>query len=322
MDSTNQDAVLLQFIALGSDLNDQLAQKFQVIRGWEQHGPQAQVLAAARDARVAITSARDGFSADMMAALPKLQAICSWGVGYDTLDVAEAHRRGIVVSNTPDVLNECVADTAWALLLGATRRIAAADRYVRSGQWRELGRFPLTPRVWGKKLGILGLGRIGEAIAKRAMGFGMDIRYTNRHAVEGTPYGFEPSLQALAQWADFLVVACRGGKPTYHLVDEAVLRALGPSGVVVNIARGSVIDQAALTRLLAEGALGAAGLDVVENEPGAPEALRSLDNVLITPHIGSATHDTRRAMRELVMNNAISFLETGRLLTPINPAEL
>lgn len=311
-------AVILQQVSLGADLDDQLAQRFRVIRSWDGSAPDP---AACSHARVVITSTRKGCSARAMAQLPGLQAICSWGVGYDTIDIGAARRSNIVVSNTPDVLNDCVADMAWALLLGVTRRLHLADRYVRTGQWRTLGNFPLTRRVWGKQLGILGLGRIGEAIALRGTGFGMTVRYTNRRTVAQSPYTFEPSLLALADWADFLVVACPGGPETTHLVSEAVMRALGPQGVLINIARGTVVDQAAMIRLLHEGGLGAAGLDVVEGEPGVPDALRSMDNVLITPHIASATHETRRAMAELVMHNAVSFLETGRLLTPIEEAE-
>lgn len=313
--------MLLQLVSLGAELDARLAQRFRVVPAWEDLEQMGEWLSMARETRVVITSVRKGFSAKTLAQLPQLRAICSWGVGYDTLDVAAAQERGVVVANTPDVLNDCVADMAWALLLGTARRTSVADRYVKTGQWRTIGAFPLSTRVWGKRLGILGLGRIGEAIARRGNGFGMKVRYTNRRPVDGAPYLFEPSLLALAEWADFLVVACRGGQSTYHLVTEEVMRALGSNGILVNIARGSVVDQSALVHLLAKGVLGGAGLDVIEGEPNVPNELRAMDQVLITPHIGSATHDTRREMRELVAGNALTFLETGRLLTPISAAE-
>ncbi len=311
------DYDVIQWASLGADLDDDLARRYRVLRVWDEPELTPQVVAPARSARVAITSVRKGFSAEAMALLPELEAVSSWGVGYDTLDVAAARERGIVVANTPGVLDDCVADMAWALLLSAARRTAVADRYVKTGQWRTLGAFPLSTRVWGKRLGILGLGRIGQAIAERGTGFRMDVRYTNRRVVRDASYGFEPSLIALAEWADFLIVACPGGAQTRHLVSEDVLRALGPNGILVNIARGSVVDQAAMLRVLREGALGGAGLDVLDDEPGAPPALTELDQVSLTPHMASATRETRRDMAELVARNAISFLETGEFLTPV-----
>lgn len=308
---------VIQCVSLGAAQDAELARRYRVFPAWKASEPLLQVVASAPDARLAITSVRKGFTKEMMSALPRLQAICSWGVGYDTLDIAAARKQGIVIANTPGVLDDCVADMAWALLLSAARRTAIGDRYVKTGQWRTLGAFPLSVRVWGKRLGILGLGRIGQAIAERGTGFRMDIRYTSRRRVEGAPYGFESSLKALAEWADFLVVACPGGAPTRHLVSEEVLRALGPAGILVNIARGSVVDQDALLRVLAEGALGGAGLDVLDGEPGAPSELMTMDQVSLTPHMASATHDTRQEMDELVVRNAISFMETGNLLSPI-----
>lgn len=308
---------VIQWVSLGADLDEDLARRYRVLAVWDEPELTPRVVAPARSARLAITSVRKGFTAEAMALLPELRAVSSWGVGYDTLDVAAACKQGIVIANTPGVLDDCVADMAWALLLSAARRTAIADRYVKTGQWRALGSFPLSTRVWGKRLGILGLGRIGRAIAERGTGFRMDIRYTNRRAVADAPYDYEPSLRALAEWADFLVVACPGGEQTRHLVSEEVLRALGSKGLLINIARGSVVDQAAMLRALQEGTLGGAGLDVLEGEPGAPPALMEMDQVSLTPHMASATHETRRDMAELVARNAISFLETGKFLTPV-----
>jgi lactate dehydrogenase-like 2-hydroxyacid dehydrogenase len=208
-----------------------------------------------------------------------------------------------------------VADLAWALLLAAARRTSVADRYVKTGQWRSIGAFPLSTRVSGKRMGILGLGRIGEAIARRGSGFGMEIGYHNRRARAGVPYRYVESLVELARWADFLVVACEGGPATRHLVSAEVLDALGPRGIVVNIARGSVIDEAAMVRALAEGRLGGAGLDVLEHEPAVPPELLGMDQVALTPHVGSATHETRREMAQLVLDNLASFLAGRGLLT-------
>jgi hypothetical protein len=267
---------------------------------------------------VIVTSVRHGCKASLIERLPNLRVICSWGVGYETVDVAAAHRRGIVVSNTPDVLNDCVADLAWGLLIAAARRIAVGDRSVKTGQWRTIGAFPLSTRVSGKRLGILGLGRIGEAIARRGTGFSMDVRYHNRRRRTDAPYRYEPSLTELARWADFLVVACEGGAGTRHLVSDAVIDALGPGGILVNIARGTVIDQAAMVRALVAGRLGGAGLDVLENEPAVPPELMQMDQVVLMPHVGSATIETRRAMGRLVLDNLASFMAGRGLLTPIS----
>ena len=220
-----------------------------------------------------VTSANFGANAELINALPDLKAICSWGVGYETIDVAAAQARGVQVSNTPDVLTDCVADLAWGLLIAAARRMGQGERFVRSGQWGQIhGSIPLGMRVSGKKLGIVGLGRIGDAIAKRGAGFDMQVRYHNRRQRDDVAYGYEASLVELARWADFLIVATVGGAGTRHLVNQEVLEALGPKGIVVNIARGPVIDETALVAALEAGKLGWAALDVFEHEPGAAGA--------------------------------------------------
>lgn len=310
---------VLQLGPIGPLADEALAQRLGAVRLWEQAEP-AQWLAANGDqVSVVATSVRTGCDAALIAALPGLGAICSWGVGFETIATDAAAARGIQVSTTPDVLDDCVADMAWALMLAAARRIGAGDRYVREGKWTLPGDFPLSTRVWGKRLGILGLGRIGRAIARRGEGFGMQLRYHGRSARSDVAYGFEPSLEALARWSDFLVVACVGGPATRHLVSAPVLEALGPCGIVVNIARGTVIDQQALVRALESGRLGGAGLDVLDGEPGAPDALRTRDDVVLMPHVGSATVETRRAMERLVVDNVQAFLQTGRVLTPAIP---
>lgn len=286
---------------------------------WQQPDPAAALAQHAGTLRIALTSASHGCTVELINALPGLQAICSWGVGYEKLDVATAHARGIQVSNTPDVLNDCVADLAWALMLATARRIGQGERYVRGGNWQAThdGSFPLGMRVSGKRLGILGLGRIGVAIAQRGAGFNMDIRYHNRSQRPDAPWQYEASLTELARWADFLVVACVGGAATHHLVNAEVMAALGAKGTLINIARGPVVDEKALVQALQEGRLGAAGLDVFEHEPAVPQALLDMNNVVLMPHVGSATTETRRAMEDLVLQNLQAFLDTGKVVTPV-----
>lgn len=313
---------VVQVASLGPEFDARLAAGYRVLQAWREPRGLAAFGDELAGVRVAVTSVRHGFTRAMFDALPDLRAVCSWGVGYDTLDLRVAAERRIRVSVTPDVLDDCVADLAWALLLSAARRTAVGDRYVKTGQWRALGQFPVATRVSGKRLGILGLGRIGEAIARRGAGFDMQVRYHNRSPRPHSPYGYDASLVDLAAWADFLVVACVGGAATRHLVDAPVLRALGPQGILVNIARGSVVDQAAALAALRSGELGGAGLDVLEQEPTDGADFAELDQVSLMPHVGSATRETRAAMSDLVFDNVASFLRDGKLLTPIADREM
>ncbi|CAM5394496.1 2-hydroxyacid dehydrogenase [Eoetvoesiella caeni] len=296
-----------------------LEQAFTIIRPWEAADADAAIQQHRDSITVLLSSALTSTPAELIDRLPNLHAICSVGVGYDSIDVLHAQGKGIQVSNTPDVLNDCVADMAWALILGTARNIAPADRYVRSNQWSMQNMFPLSTKVTGKKLGIVGLGRVGQAIAERAAGFKMQLRYHNRKARVDVPWEYAGSLLELASWADILVLATVGGAATRHLVDRPVLDALGPQGILVNIARGSVVDEAALVLALQEGRLGAAGLDVFEAEPHVPDALKSLDNVLLQPHVASATVETRRDMFNLLVDNAIAFAQTGKVINLVPP---
>lgn len=274
----------------------------------------------AADIRVVLTSAPPlGIDADTIAALPNLEAIVNYGAGVDSIDLESAQRRGIGVSNTPDVLSDAVADTALGLILMTLRRFGAADRYVRAGRWASQGRFSYGRDVSGLQVGILGLGRIGSAIATRLLGFDCAVAYHNRHRIDGSPYRYAESPLELAESVDVLVVATTGDPKARNLVDRAVLEALGPEGYVINIARGSVIDQDALVELLEGGGLGGAGLDVYVDEPNVPAALFDLDNVVLFPHIGSATGRTRRAMALLAIQNLDTYLNTGGLVTPVLP---
>jgi lactate dehydrogenase-like 2-hydroxyacid dehydrogenase len=248
--------------------------------------------------------------------LPKLEIIACCGVGYDGIDVAAAKRRNVVVTNTPDVLNDCVADLGVGLLIAAARGIATGDRFVRAGKWLS-GNLPLQAKVSGKRLGIVGMGRIGRVIAKRVAGFDMQVAYHARHKVPEVPFRYYEKLVDLARDSDFLLAIVPGGKASLHLVNEEVLRALGPKGILVNIARGSVVDEQALVRCLQEGALGGAALDVFEDEPKVPEALWKMDNVVLVPHIGSATRETRAAMGNLTIDNLVAHFSGRPVLTPV-----
>lgn len=265
----------------------------------------------------AVTSGRTGVDADLMSALPNLGAVINFGVGYDTTDVAAAETRGVGVSNTPDVLTDCVADTAVGLMIDVLRQFSASDRYVRAGRWPVDGNYPLTRQVSNTRVGIIGLGRIGKAIALRLSAFGCRISYHNRHAIADSPYLYEASPLDLASNVDVLVVAAAGGEGTRGLVSREVIEELGPRGYLINIARGSVVDQDALVDALLNGKLAGAGLDVFADEPKVPEELFALNNVVLLPHVASGTEQTRAAMEALTLRNLDSFLATGKLVTPV-----
>ncbi len=266
--------------------------------------------------RVRVIAAAGPVDRGLIEALPRLGLIAGMGAGYERLDVAAALERGVLVTNTPGVTDECVADMAFALLLAAGRQIVAGDRFVRSGKWLGAA-YPLVPRVSGRRLGILGLGRIGLAIARRGEAFRMPVAYHNRHPRGDVAYKHYKNLEALAEASDYLVVACPGGPGTHHIVDAAVLKALGPKGIVVNIARGSIIDEKALLAALQSGAIAAAGLDVFELEPQMDEAFHKLDNVVLMPHRGGGTFETWEDACDLVKANLSQFLKDGTVLTPV-----
>jgi lactate dehydrogenase-like 2-hydroxyacid dehydrogenase len=268
---------------------------------------------------VAVTSGKVGIATELMRALPNLRAVVNFGVGYDTTDVAQAAERGIAVSNTPDVLNDCVADTAIALYLDVLRQTSAADRFVRRGDWLSKGNFPLATKASGKRVGVLGLGRIGRVIARRLEGFDCAISYHSRNPVEGISYQYKASPRDLAADCDVLIVAAAGGPGSAKLVDAGVIEAIGPDGYLINIARGSVVDEDALVAALLAGRLAGAALDVFADEPKVPEDLLALDNVVLLPHLGSGTHETRAAMAELTLANLRQFAATGSVLTAVQP---
>ncbi len=249
--------------------------------------------------------------------MPKLEIIASASVGYDGIPVEYARSKGIPVTNTPDVLNDDVADLAIALMIMTARRLVASDTYVRTGKWLAGGEYPLAQKASRKRVGILGMGRIGKEIGKRAEAMNNQVAYHSRRPVADVSYKHYPDLVELARNSDFLVVIIPSTPQTHKIVNKAVIEALGPHGILVNVARGAVVDEDALVQALMTGRLGGAGLDVFVNEPQVPPELFAMDNVVLQPHVGSATHDTRRAMSQLVLDNLDAHFAGKPLLTEV-----
>lgn len=269
------------------------------------------------DVEVVVCSGRTGVPGDVMRSLPRLGAVINHGVGVERTDLVQARDRGIQVANTPDVLTDCVADTAMALILDVMRGTPAADRFVRAGRWPAERNFPLARRVTGARVGILGMGRIGLAVAKRLQGFDVTVSYHNRSPREDVSYAYATTPLALAEGCDVLVVAAPGGRSSDRLVDRAVLEALGPHGYLVNVSRASVVDEDLMVEMLADGRLGGAGLDVFSDEPEVHPRLLDLDNVVLLPHVGSGTEETREDIARLVLANLDAYLTSGTVLTPV-----
>lgn len=310
MTDTDRPAVLLTGPVMESVVERQLAARFALVGLAD--------LATADAASIAAIATRGAVPVDeaLMARLPALRIVANFGVGYDTVDAAAAAARGVVVTNTPDVLDDEVADLTLGLLLATVREIPRADRFVRAGAWKK-GAFPLGPTLRGRRVGLVGMGRIGRAIARRLEGFGVEIAYHTRTERTDVPWPWFGRLVDLARAADILVVIVPGGAQTRNLVNAEVLAALGAEGILINVARGTVVDEPALVAALQDGTILAAGLDVFAREPEVPEALLQLDNVVLLPHVGSATHHTRGAMGQLVVDNLVSFLDGKGPLTPV-----
>jgi hydroxypyruvate reductase len=309
--------VASQVARLSAEAERALNDEFAVHRLFEQPDRDRFLAASGAVIEAVVTTAPVGAGAALIDELPNLKLIASRGVGYETIDLACARERGIVVTNTPGVLNDCVADLAFGALIAAARGILAADRFVRRGDW-ERGRFPMMTRISGKRLGIVGLGAIGRTIARRASGFDMEARYHNRREAAGVTYAYEPSLPELARWADFLVLSCSGGPDTRGMISTDVLAALGPSGYLVNVSRGSVVDETALVRALVEQRIAGAALDVYEHEPHVPEPLIALENVVLLPHISSSSRETFAAMEALLLDNLRSYFAGKDVKTPVS----
>jgi lactate dehydrogenase-like 2-hydroxyacid dehydrogenase len=299
------------------EVGEQIEPRARLHRLWRESDPEAALTRLAPDIRAIVATGHPPkIDAALMARLPRLEIVSSFGVGYDHIDAAWAGQHGIVVTHTPGVLDAETADTAMTLLLNAVKRIPQAERYLRAGLWPKAN-FPLSASLRGRTMGILGLGRIGKEIAMRALSFGVEVVYHGRRPQDGAPYLYYPSLIAMAKACDILMISAPGGATTRKIVDQEVLEALGPNGVLVNIARGSLVDEDALIGALTTGKILAAGLDVFEHEPHVPEALMKLDNVVLTPHVGSATVPTRLAMANLVVANLLSWIDGNGPLTPV-----
>jgi len=293
---------------------DRMAAKFTIHRwadhdmGWlARHGDKITYVA---------TNGHDGVKPEIMAALPNLKLISCYGVGYDSIDPAEAVRRGIVVTHTPNVLNDEVATTAVLLMLACYRELLRDDAYVRSGDWEAKGGAPLTRSADNQTIGILGLGRIGQAIADKLAPWHPTIVYHTRTRKD-VSYKYYGDLTAMAADCDTLICITPGGPSTQGIVNADVMAALGPQGTLINVSRGSVVDETALIEALQSGRLGWAGLDVFDREPHVPQALRDLANTTLLPHVGSATVETRAAMGALTVDNLLQHLETGTVISPV-----
>lgn len=297
-------ADLLQIGGITDAMRDRLTPEFTI---HQEPGPQITQV---------ITNGHDGVPLDVMAACPNLKMISCYGVGYDAIDTSEAVKRGIMVTHTPDVLNAEVATTAIMLLMACYRELLRDEAWVRSGNWAAKGNAPLTRSLDNQTIGILGMGRIGQEIARKLEPWNPLIIYHTR-TPKDVPYEHVPDLVDMARRCDALIVITPGGAATRHLVNAEVLEALGPDGTLVNVARGTVVDEAAAIAALQSGRLGWAGLDVFEDEPQVPEALRALRNVVLLPHVGSATVETRAAMGNLSVDNLLKFKEEGTVLTPV-----
>lgn len=289
---------------------------YSVHKLWEQADPDVYLAEHGANIRAIATRGELGASAELMSKLPRLEIVSCYGVGTDAIDLAEARRRGIRVTNTPLVLNKDVADMALALTLAVLRQIPAGDRYVRDGSWaaKNMG---LTASLTGKRIGILGFGRIGHEVAKRAAAFDTEVGYSDLQKNEGSSYTYFTSPTALAGWADVLIVTVSGGAATHHIVNAEVIEALGPTGIVINVSRGSTVDENALLAALEAKSIAGAGLDVFATEPKINPRFFPLDNVTLQPHHASGTVETRKAMGQLVRDNLQAYFAGESLLTPV-----
>ena len=301
---------IIQFVKLRPEVQVELEKRYRV--HWKDKIDEVVGIV-----RGAVTNGHSGPPPELIDRMPRLEIIASASVGYDGIPVEYARGKGIPVTNTPEVLNDDVADLAIALMIMTARNLVTTDRYVRTGKWPAGGEYPLAQKASGKRVGILGMGRIGQAIAQRAVAMNNTVAYHSRKPVADVPYQHYPDLVELAKDSDFLIVIIPATPQTSKIVSKAVIEALGPTGILVNVARGAVVDEDALVEALVSGKLGGAGLDVFVNEPQVPQVLFGMDNVVLQPHVGSATHETRRAMSQLVLDNLDAHFAGKPLLTEI-----
>ena len=319
--ASQRPEIVLGF-AFGGRIRAAFEERFEVLGVVERPDPALVTPAMAARARGLVTMGSLPTGDAFMAALSKLSIICCYGTGYEGVDLAAARRRNITVANSPEVNAPDVADMAMALVLASARRVAQGDRFIRAGRWtaREGGWQGPVAGLGGGKLGILGLGAIGARVATRAAAFDMEVAYHNRRRRDDVPWRYVETPLALAQWCDYLVVSCRADESNRHLVDRTMLEALGPRGHLVNVARGSVIDEAALADALANKVIAGAGLDVFEHEPEVHPALRVIETVVMTPHQGGGTARAIWAMADLVMRNLESHFAGRGAVTPVDAA--
>lgn len=308
---------VIQTVPMPAFAADRLAELFTVHHPWQADDADRFYGDVRDKVRGVATSGPGPLDRAFMDKLPKLEIIANFAVGVDAVDLDAAREKKIIVTNTPDVLTDCVADFAMGMVIAVMRRVAEGDRYVRAGRWATKGDLTLATSLRGKTLGIIGLGRIGKAVARRAEAFGMTIAYHGRNPQADVDYAYHAAPAALAAASDCLALTCPGGPGTYHLVDAAVLRALGPKSFLVNAARGSVVHEAALIEALTDGVIAGAALDVFADEPHVPEALFDLDNVVLQPHQASATYETRKAMGDLMIDNLVAHFAGDPPLTPV-----
>jgi lactate dehydrogenase-like 2-hydroxyacid dehydrogenase len=303
----------------GMDLIDeQISARLPLHRLWLEPNPDLWLAEwAPRIRALAMSGGHAHLDEAYMRQYPKLEIISSFGVGYDNIDAKAAAQLGIIVTNTPGVLDDEVADTTLGLMIMTVRQLPQAERYLRAGRWSAKGAYPLSPSLRGRTAGILGLGRIGKAIATRVGAFGLDVVYHGRHAQADVPYRYYSSLVDMAKAVDILIVVAPGGPGTRHIINAEVLEALGPDGVLINVARGTLVDEKALIEALRNKTILAAGLDVFENEPSVPQELIALENAVLLPHVGSASIRTRRAMAECVVSNLFAWADGKPPLTPV-----
>ncbi len=299
---------LLQIGAITEDMRLRLSERFTIHQMGDDYAPEA--------ITHIVTNGHDGVPEPVLAACTNAKVAASYGVGYDAIDTDACVARGMLVTHTPDVLNQEVASTALMLMLTSYRNFLSDEAHARSGAWERDGNAPLSRSADGRRVGILGLGRIGQAIADKLKAFDAEIHYHTR-SPKDVPYTYHANLVDMAAAVEVIICITPGGAATRHLVNTDVLNALGPDGLLINVSRGSVVDESALVSALQDGRLGFAALDVFEEEPKIPDALKTMSNVVLLPHVGSATHETRAAMGNLVVDNLLSHLDTGRVVTPV-----
>ena len=311
-----KDVDILMLSPMAPVVMEGIDRHFTLLKAWERPDPEGFVREVASTVKGLAPGSHAKIDGTLFDKLPNLQIVSNFGVGYDTIDAREAGRRGIVVTNTPDVLTDEVADLAIGLLLATIRQLPQVDRYLRAGKWLEKP-YPLTATLRGRKVGILGLGRIGRAVAKRLEGFGVEIAYHGRTEQSGVRYRYYDSLVGLAKDVHVLVCVAPGGGATNGIVNREVLEALGPDGVLINVGRGSVVDEPALVAALKDGTIQSAGLDVFTDEPRVPKELIAMDHIVLLPHVGSASVETRRAMGQLVVDNLVSWFSGKGPISPV-----